>query len=69
VLFGIAAFAVAWPWITSAMLDVALLIYSPARVQSAWSVPLFSSLVIPLAVLGAMGVVAASTAGTEPAPP
>jgi hypothetical protein len=68
VLLWIAAFAVVWPWITSAMLDVALLIYSPVRVQSAWSVPLFSSLVIPLAVLGAMSVVTTSIARNDRAP-
>ncbi len=53
VLVLVTAICLSWPWVTSAMLDVALLIYPAARVQKAWSVPLFSSLLIPLAVLGA----------------
>ncbi len=52
-LVVLAAACIAWPWVTAAMLDVALLIYPPGRVYNAWSVPLFSSLIIPLAVVGA----------------
>jgi hypothetical protein len=50
--------SIVWPWITSAMLDVALLFYAPVRVQRAWMVPLFTSLIIPIAVLGLTAVLA-----------
>ena len=53
VLVSLMWLCVAWPWITAAMLDVALLIYPASRVQNAWQIPLFASLVTPLAVLGA----------------
>jgi hypothetical protein len=40
------------------MLDVALLFYPAVRVQSAWMVPLFTSLIIPITVLGLTAVLA-----------
>lgn len=49
---SITALCVFWPWIAAAMLDVALLFYAPARVEKAWAIPLFTSLIIPLVVLG-----------------
>ena len=56
----VAIISVFWPWITAAMLDLALAIYPVDRVQAAWAVPLFTSLVIPLAILGAVAGLAIS---------
>jgi hypothetical protein len=54
----ITAVSIVWPWISSGMLDVALLFYPAVRVQSAWMVPLFTSLIIPITVLGLTAVLA-----------
>jgi hypothetical protein len=63
----IAALSILWPWITAAMLDLALLFYPPERVQRAWAVPLFTSLLIPLLVFGLTCVSAFETLRNRPA--
>lgn len=61
------ALSILWPWITAAMLDVGLLFYPPERVQHAWPVPLFTSLLIPLMVFGLTCVSAFETSRNRPA--
>jgi hypothetical protein len=44
---------VLWPWLATLCLSVAALIFPAKLVQQAWALPLYTSLGIPLAVLGA----------------
>jgi hypothetical protein len=46
---------VAWPWVATAALAAAALVLPAATVQSAWTLPLYTSLLIPLGALLALG--------------
>jgi hypothetical protein len=48
--------SLAWPWLTSAALLGATLFVPLGTLQKAWSVPLFSSLAIPVSVLALFGL-------------
>lgn len=52
----IAAGIVFWPWLASLGLVLASLVLPAASVQRAWAVPLWTSLEIPLAVLGLLSI-------------
>jgi hypothetical protein len=45
-----------WPWLATLCLSIAALILPPKLVQQAWAAPLYTSLGIPLAVLGAVAL-------------
>ena len=47
---------VSWPWVSAGILDLLLFVLPPHQVQSHWTVPLYTSLPIPLAVLGTLMV-------------
>lgn len=46
------AVSVVWPWLASAGLSVALLFLPDVVVQRAWAMPLYTSLAVPIVVLG-----------------
>jgi hypothetical protein len=46
-----AAVLIAWPWFTAAALTALAVVLPAEQVQRAWTVPLFSSLFIPLSVV------------------
>jgi hypothetical protein len=48
-----------WPWLATLCLSVAALIFPAEAVQQAWAAPLYTSLGIPLAVLGAVALMLA----------
>jgi hypothetical protein len=50
--FLFVALSIVWPWVTAAILSALLLFIPPVHVQTAWALPLLSSLYIPLTVLG-----------------
>jgi hypothetical protein len=47
-----AAAALFWPWVAAVGLTIASFILPASRVQEAWALPFYTSLAIPLAVLG-----------------
>jgi hypothetical protein len=49
-LSTLAALALLWPWIAAAVLSVALLFAPRASVQKAWSLPLYTTFMIPVMV-------------------
>jgi hypothetical protein len=51
VLFMICGFAIAWPWLAATGLTVASLCLPAELVQEGWALPVWTSLVIPLAVV------------------
>jgi Glycosyltransferase family 87 len=51
-LCGLALLVVFWPWLASCGLMLGSLFTPPSLVQRAWAVPLYTSLGIPLVVLG-----------------
>jgi Glycosyltransferase family 87 len=56
-----AAVIVFWPWLASLALTFALIVLPARSVQRAWAVPLWSSLGIPLVVLGLLAFVVRDT--------
>ena len=64
---AVVGLAIAWPWIASLSLLLARFFLPPAKVESAWTLPLYSMLTIPLAVL-ALVLYPGFRAGAEPAP-
>jgi ABC-type sugar transport system permease subunit len=50
--WSFAAAALFWPWIAALGLTIASFILPASRVQQAWALPFYTSLAIPLAVLG-----------------
>jgi hypothetical protein len=50
--YVIAGFVVIWPWIAALTLLLASIVLSPQLVERAWTLPLFTSLAIPVAVCG-----------------
>jgi hypothetical protein len=49
---------VGWPWLVSCGLMLASRFVSPSSLQKAWTVPLYTSLGIPLVVLGLLSLCA-----------
>ena len=54
--YVVSGLLVFWPWLATLSLSVAALILPARLVQQAWATPLYSSLGIPLAVLGAVAL-------------
>ena len=54
--YVVSGLLVLWPWLATLCLSVATLIFPAGAVQRAWAVPLYTSLGIPLAVLGAVAL-------------
>jgi len=52
---GIAALIVMWPWLAAVAIVIASLFITPSAVLELWTVPLYTSLLIPLAVLAVAG--------------
>lgn len=55
---GVALLVVFWPWLASCGLMVGSLFLTPSSVQRAWAAPLYTSLGIPLVVLGLLALCA-----------
>jgi hypothetical protein len=55
---GLSAVVVFWPWLASCGLMVAWLFLPASSVQRVWAMPLYTSLGIPLVVLGLLAVCA-----------
>jgi hypothetical protein len=55
---GLAVLIVFWPWLASSGLMLASLFLAASSIQKAWAVPLYTSLGIPLVVLGLLTVCA-----------
>jgi hypothetical protein len=51
---AVAGLAVLWPWIAAASLAVALLFLPATPVRSAWALPLYTSLAIPIMILATL---------------
>jgi hypothetical protein len=51
---GITALTVGWPWLSAAGLLIALLLLPTSMVQSAWRLPLLTSLAIPVIVVAVL---------------
>lgn len=62
-LVVITAVAVLWPWVAAILLDGALLLYPAHRVQGSWSLPLYTSLAIPVTVLALLTLALSAPAG------
>lgn len=54
--YVVSALLVFWPWLATLCLGIAWIILPARLVQQAWATPLYSSLGIPLAVLGAVAL-------------
>jgi hypothetical protein len=52
-----------WPWLASFALALASLVLAPASVQRGWAIPLWTSFLIPLAVLGELALCVKDSAG------
>ena len=57
-LCGVALLVVAWPWMASCALMLASRFLPASSVQKAWAAPLYTSLGIPLVVLGLLSLCA-----------
>ena len=55
---GLGVLVVGWPWLASFGLMLASRFVSPSSLQKAWTVPLYTSLGIPLVVLGLLSLCA-----------
>ena len=55
---GLGVLVVGWPWLASLGLMLASRFVSPSSLQRAWTVPLYTSLGIPLVVLGLLSLCA-----------
>ncbi len=55
-----------WPWISAAVLAVASFMLPASRVQAAWKLPFYTSLAIPLVVLGLLFQYIFRIIATEP---
>jgi len=61
---GVATVTIFWPWIAAIILDLLLLGLPRAPVGKAWWLPLYTSLAIPVAVLGVL-LLAVQSTGTK----
>lgn len=55
---GVGLLVVGWPWLASCTLMLASLFLPASSVQGAWAAPLYTSLGIPLVILGLLAVCA-----------
>ena len=62
---GLGLLVVGWPWLASCGLMLASRFVSPSSLQKAWTVPLYTSLGIPLVVLGLLSVCARDRSQTS----
>ncbi|MGA8311537.1 MAG: hypothetical protein WB755_16010, partial [Terriglobales bacterium] len=63
---GVGGMFVIWPWLASSSLMVGSLFLPAAAVQRAWAAPLYTSLGIPLAVLGLFSMCARDALKASP---
>ena len=54
--YVVSGLLVLWPWLATLCLSISWLILPANLVQQAWALPLYTSLGIPLAVLGAVAL-------------
>jgi len=54
VVCALASAAILWPWVASIGLSVVSLVVSPAVAQRAWTMPLWTSLAIPITILAVL---------------
>jgi len=62
---GLGLLVVGWPWLASCGLMLASRFVSPSSLQKAWTVPLYTSLGIPLLVLGLLSLCARDRSQTS----
>jgi hypothetical protein len=62
---GLGLLVVGWPWLASCGLMLASRFVSPSSLQRAWTVPLYTSLGIPLVVLGLLSLCARDRSQTS----
>jgi len=62
---GLGLLVVGWPWLASCGLMLASRFVSPSSLQKAWTVPLYTSLGIPLVVLGLLSLCARDRSQTS----
>ena len=64
----VSAFLISWPWLAATSLTMAAIFLPAQTVQAAWAVPLYTSVVIPIAVLVLVTVAHRERANTDSAP-
>ena len=62
-----AAFVLVWPWMAAAALVLASFVLQSQLVEGAWTLPLYTSLVVPVAVCGLLVPLALESALSKPA--
>ena len=62
----LACVLISWPWLAAVILTVASLLLPIESVQKAWAVPVYTSLVIPIAVVAVLSFCLSDPAGFEP---
>jgi Glycosyltransferase family 87 len=63
-----AALFIAWPWIGAIGLSILSLAFSPSQAQTLWTVPVYTTLFIPLGVLSLLFVLSGRLSGDEAHP-
>ena len=63
----VSAFLISWPWLAATSLTMAAIFLPAQTVQAAWAVPLYTSVVIPIAVLVLVTVAHRERANTDSA--
>ena len=64
----VSAFLISWPWLAATSLTMAAIFLPAQTVQGAWAVPLYTSVVIPIAVVMLVTAVHPECADTDSAP-
>jgi hypothetical protein len=67
-LYLLVAALVIWPWLASLYLSAAWFLQPPAVVQRGWTLPLYTSILIPFGVMALLGIDAARRDATLPPP-
>jgi hypothetical protein len=65
-LYLLVAALVIWPWLASLYLSAAWFLQPPAVVQRGWTLPLYTSILIPFGVMALLGIDAARRDATLP---
>lgn len=66
VIAVISSFLILWPWLAAVGLTAAWLVLPAESVQEAWAVPVYTSLAIPVAVAGLLGLGLSEVVNSEP---
>jgi hypothetical protein len=63
-----AALCIAWPWIGAACLAILSVVFSPSKVQALWTLPVYTTLFIPIGVLSLLLVLSRRLGGGQTHP-